>query len=100
MEGEAILAIINRCRKNMDEIIGSVALDLEIDQIGDIEKREKVRHFYDQTITIKIDYAAEILERVRELSEQTSIRTLDRFHLSFAEISQACVLFIMKYGKM
>ena len=37
MEGEAVLTIINRCKQNNDEIIGSSALDLEIDQISDIE---------------------------------------------------------------
>jgi predicted nucleic acid-binding protein len=87
IEGEAILAIINICKQNNDEIIGSFALDLEINQIGDIEKREKVKYFYDQTITTKTDYTANILKRVKELSEQANIRTLDRFHLSFAEYS-------------
>ena len=31
MEGEAILTIINSCKKNQDEIIGSSVLDLEIE---------------------------------------------------------------------
>jgi len=92
MEGEAVLAIINRCKQNNDAIIGSAVLDLEIDQIDDIEKREKVKYFYNQTITIKVDYTANILKRVRELSEQTNIRTLDRFHLSLAEYSNADIL--------
>jgi len=87
MEGEAVLAIINECRQNGDEIAGSHALDLEIDQINDIEKREKIKCFYDKTITSKIEYSENVLKRVKELSEQTNIRTLDRFHLSFAEIS-------------
>jgi predicted nucleic acid-binding protein len=87
MEGEAVLAIINKCRQNEDEIIGSYALDLEINQIGDAEKREKIKYFYDKTITTKFKYSANVYKRVKELSEQTNIRTLDRFHLSFAEIS-------------
>ena len=92
MEGEAVLTIINRCKQNDDEIIGSSVLDLEIDQISDIEKREKIKYFYNQTITVKVDYTADILKRVLELSEQTNIRTLDRFHLSFAEYSDADIL--------
>jgi len=92
MEGEAVLTIINRCKQNNDVIIGSSALDLEIDQISDIEKKEKVKYFYNQTITMKIDYTADILKRVRDLSERTNIRTLDRFHLSFAEYSDADIL--------
>ena len=91
-EGEAILAIINKCNQNNDEIIGSSVVDLEIDQITDIEKKEKVKSFYDNTITWKIDYTENIFKRVQELSRQTNIRTLDRFHLSFAEYSDADVL--------
>ena len=92
MEGEAILAIINRSKINFDEIIGSPVLDLEIDQIDDIEKKEKVRFFYTQTITTRIDYTADILTRVQELSKQTSIRTFDGFHLAFAENSNVDIL--------
>ena len=92
MEGDAILTIIFRCKHNYDEIIGSPVLDLEISQISDIEKMEKVRFFYEQTITRKIDYNEDILKRVQELSEQTNIRTLDRFHLSFAENSDIDIL--------
>jgi len=87
MEGEAVLAIINECGQNGDEITGSYALDLEIDQINDIEKREKIKYFYDKTITSKIKYSETVFKRAKELSEQTNIRTLDRFHLSFADIS-------------
>ena len=92
LEGEAILAIISKCDRNNDEIIGSPVVDLEIDQITDIEKKEKVKSFYDKTISWKIDYTENILKRVQELSGQTNIRTLDRFHLSFAEYSDADVL--------
>jgi len=91
MEGEAVLAIINKCRQNGDEIVGSYALDLEIEQIYDTEKKEKIKYFYDKTISTKIIYSENILKRVKELSEQTKIRTLDKFHLSFAEISDVDV---------
>ena len=92
IEGEAILTIINICKQNQGKIYGSAALDLEINQINDMEKREKVKYFCNQAITERIDYTADILYRVKELSEQTHIRTFDRFHLSFAENSDADVL--------
>ena len=92
MEGEAILGIIYRCRQNHDEIVGSPVVDLEIDNINNIEKREKVRYFYEKTITMKLKYSIKILERVKELSEQTNIKTIDKFHLSFAENCGADVL--------
>ena len=92
MEGEAILAIINRCRQNNDAIVGSPALDFEIDNIENSEKKEKVKFFYNQTISIKTDYTTEIFDRVQELNKQTSIRTLDIYHLSIAEYSDVDVL--------
>ena len=67
-------------------------MDLEIDQIDNIEKREKIKYFYHQTITEKTDYTENVLNRVKELSEQTNIKTLDSFHLSFAENSDVDVL--------
>ena len=92
MEGEAILAIINKCKQNNDEIIGSPALDFEMGQIGNIEKYDKVKNFYTQTITGRFEYNVTILQRAKELFNGTIIRTLDRFHLAFAENANADVL--------
>lgn len=86
------MAIINKYKQNDNEIIGSPVLDIEIEQIGNIEKQEKVRNFYEQTINKKIGYNIDILKRAKELSEQSNIRTLDRFHLSFAEYAEVDVL--------
>ncbi|MDR2049766.1 MAG: PIN domain-containing protein [Treponema sp.] len=92
LEGEAVLAIINKQEQNNNEIIGSPVLDFEIGQIENIEKQEKVKNFYTQTISKRAEYNINIFKRVKELSEQTKIRTLDRFHLSFAENTGAEVL--------
>jgi predicted nucleic acid-binding protein len=92
LEGEAVLAIINKREQADDEIIGSPVLDIEIEQIGNVEKQEKVKNFYTQTINKKIEYNNDILKRVKELSVQTKIRTFDRFHLSFAENAGVDVL--------
>jgi hypothetical protein len=59
LEGEIVLAIINKYRRNEHEIIGSSVLDIEIEQIGNIEKQEKVKHFYEQTISRKIEYKSD-----------------------------------------
>jgi len=92
MESEAILNIINISKKNNDEIIGSPALDLEIEQIDDTEKRNKIKYFYELTKTEETDYSINIFNRVKEISEQIKIKTLDSFHLSFAEDSNADIL--------
>ena len=92
MEGEAILTILSKAKQNNVEIIGSPILDFEIDQIDDIEKKDKVKYFYTHTITTKIDYTIEIFERAQELSQLTNIKTLDKFHLAFAENADADIL--------
>jgi len=92
LEGEAVLAIINRCRQNNDVIIGSSALDFEINNTADTEKREKVKYFYNKSITTKIDYTTEILKRAQDYKKNTGIRTLDIFHLSFAEYCNVDIL--------
>ena len=51
LESESILAIIKKCEQLNYEILGSPALDLEIRQIPDIYKRQKVSFFYERTIT-------------------------------------------------
>jgi predicted nucleic acid-binding protein len=92
LEGEAILAIISKCEQAGNVIVGSPALEIEIEQIGNIEKQEKIKIFYAQTINKKIEYNVDILKRVKELSEQSRIRTLDKFHLIFAEYAGADIL--------
>jgi predicted nucleic acid-binding protein len=92
LEGEAILAIINKCERNNDEIIGSPVLDFEVGQASNIEKCDKVKNLYEQTINRKFEYNMNILKRVKELSKATTIRALDRFHLAFAENANVDVL--------
>jgi predicted nucleic acid-binding protein len=92
LEGEAVLAIVNKWEQSNDEIIGSPVLDFEIEQIGNMEKQEKVKNFYAQTINKKIEYNTDVLKRAKELSGQIKIRTFDRFHLSFAENAGADIL--------
>jgi predicted nucleic acid-binding protein len=92
LESEAILAIIKRSKQNNIKIIGSPALDLEISRISNNDKMEKVKEFYEQTVNVKIEYNELIINRVKVLSEKSNIRTLDKFHLAFAENAEADIL--------
>jgi hypothetical protein len=56
LEGEAVLAIIKMNKQNNGEIVGSPALDLEISQIKDDDKKDKVESFYEQSINGKVEY--------------------------------------------
>jgi len=86
MESEAVLAIIGRCKKN------KCKMDFEIERICDFVKKERVKTFYEQTISEKIDYNENILRFAQELSAYANIRMLDRFHLSFAVNSLTDIL--------
>ena len=92
MESEAILAIIGMSKRNYHKIIGSAALDFEIEQIYDFVKKERVRCFYEQTISEKLSYSDDVLDFAQNLSEHTNIKMLDRLHLSFAVNSWADIL--------
>jgi len=92
IESEAILSIINYSKKNNFQIIGSPALDYEIENISNFEKRAKVKFLYEHSITIKQSYSSNIAEQVQKLSNRTNIRSLDLFHLAFAECSNADLL--------
>jgi len=85
LESESILAIVKKSEQLNFEFIGSAALDLEISQMPDVFKREKVKSFYEQTIAKKAKYNQALLKRVKELQDLSAIRMLDRFHLAFAE---------------
>ena len=56
-----------------------------------MQKRE-IKYFYELTKTEKTSYNINIYNRVKEISAQTKIKTLDSFHLSFAENSNADIL--------
>jgi hypothetical protein len=49
------LAIIKINKQNDGEIVGSPALDLEIGQIKDDDKKDKVKSFYKKSISFKIN---------------------------------------------
>jgi len=92
IESEVILTIINMFRQNNCEIVGSSALDIEIEQIKDIAKKEKVKIFYEQTITQKMKITDDILKKMQEMSEEVNIKKFDLLHLLLAENANANVL--------
>ena len=89
LEGQAVLSIINRSMRGGDEIIGSPALELEIGWTGDVGKKEKVGCLYRQTVTTRAGYTEDVPKLASELSGHTGLKTLDAFHLSFAETAGA-----------
>lgn len=84
LESEAILAILKRGQENIDTIIGSDILELEMDRIHDEVKRQKVKELY-KVADKFIPYTEEIRSRAKVIMEQSKIRLFDSLHIASAE---------------
>ncbi|MBQ8698553.1 MAG: PIN domain-containing protein [Schwartzia sp.] len=87
-ESEAVLSVINRCRKGAHTILGSSVLRLEIDKIRDPGKKGKVQLLYSASTSF-VPYTEEIKKRAEALRVDTSIRLMDSLHLASAEAGKA-----------
>lgn len=66
LESEAILTILQRGQSGIYSIIGSNILELEMDRMHDIVKRERVKELY-KVADLRIMYTEEIKKRSQEL---------------------------------
>lgn len=91
LESESILVVLKRGQQNIDTIVGSAILDLEINRMSDERKKQKVKELY-KIATIYIPYSEKILRRSKEIMEQSKIRPFDSLHIASAEIAEANVM--------
>ncbi|MDR2869786.1 MAG: hypothetical protein LBV04_04985 [Deferribacteraceae bacterium] len=84
MESEAILAVIKWAELNKIEIIGSDILELEINQMPNAVKKEKVKNFY-EVIHSSIKYTTGIKSRAEEILKNSTIWKYDSLHIASAE---------------
>lgn len=91
LESEAILTILQRGQSGMYSIIGSNILELEMDRMQDIVKRERVKELY-KVADLHIMYTDEIKKRSQEIMSQSKIRTFDSLHIAVAEAAGADVM--------
>lgn len=90
LEAEAILSIFNHSRMSGWNIIGSDAIDFEIREMPDHDKRFKVQILSTLHDThVKID--AEVEQRALEL-KRVGLQSLDALHVACAEEAKADVL--------
>jgi len=81
-----IMYIIKMCAVSGIPIVGSAAVDAEIEDIKkDNNKRGLARAFYERTVTDELAETASIIERARELRAQGICGEFDPFHAAFAE---------------
>jgi len=91
LESEAVLAVLKRRLQNKDIIIGSKVVELEIGNISNKEKKEKVLALY-QIIDYSEQYTEAILKRAQEILRTSNIRRLDALHVASAESAKADVM--------
>ena len=91
LESEAILTILQRGQAGIYSIIGSNILELEMDRMQDIVKRERVKELY-KVADLHIMYTGQIKKRSQEIMSQSKIRTFDSLHIAAAEAAGADVM--------
>lgn len=89
LEAEAVLLILARCHREW-QMLGSEAIDAEIAQTPDIEKRERVTLLASLAI-IKVIVNENVESRTRELV-QLDFKAYDALHISCAEAGNADIL--------
>ncbi|ACK68248.1 conserved hypothetical protein [Rippkaea orientalis PCC 8801] len=83
LEAEAILTIINYFQTEEWLLIGSIALDSEIEQTPDLEKKQQVKDLLTLAKT-KISLTEVIEERTKMLVK-LGFKSFDALHLAYAE---------------
>ena len=93
LESEAILSILKRGEYHQFKILGSPILQLEMNQMRDEDKKQKVRNLY-RIIHEEIPYTKEVKARSSEIMELSKIRSFDSLHIALTESVNADILLI------
>ena len=91
LESEAILTILQRGQMGIYKIVGSKILELEMERMRDVAKRQRVTELYKVADT-HIRYTEEIKKRSQEIMKLSKIRTFDSLHIAAAEKAEADVM--------
>lgn len=91
LESEAILTILQQGQSGKYKIVGSDVLELEMERMHDIVKKQRVKDLY-KVSDIRILYTKEIKERSEEIMNQSKIKTFDSLHIATAEAGKADVM--------
>lgn len=91
LESEAILAILQQGQSGKYKIVGSDVLELEMERMHDIVKKQHVKDLY-KVSDERTLYTKEIKERSEEIMHQSHIKTFDSLHIAAAEAAKADVM--------
>lgn len=91
LESEAIITVLQRGQSGLYEIVGSDVLELEMERMHDIVKKQRVKDLY-KVSNMRISYTKEIKERSKIIMGQSKIQTFDSLHIAVAEAAKADVM--------
>ena len=97
VESEAVLSILTKGLDGEHEIIGSDAIEYELNQIKDPVKMQNVLDLYQESIKLQIDETDEINNRSREIMTLSNIHFLDSLQVACAEAGNADVMLTTDY---
>ena len=86
LESEAVKSIINEYCNNKIKIYTSDVLLLEINNIKDVLKRQKILEVYKKLNLENISFSSEIIKRAYEIREY-NIKNMNSLHIAIAESS-------------
>jgi predicted nucleic acid-binding protein len=92
LESEAVMSIIKLAQGGFLDIIGSEAIEFEMENLSDLEKLDNVRELYG-IAGKRVEYDDSIFARAVEIRKRNKyIRPLDSLHLASAEKAEADLL--------
>jgi len=87
-ETNAIMDIINSINNNKYIIYSSLAVELELGKIKEIEKLYGVRLFYNSVKASKIKFDMTVDARAKELLKKYNIKYKDGLHIAYCELGK------------
>ncbi|MCD8300876.1 MAG: PIN domain-containing protein [Clostridiales bacterium] len=91
LESEAVLAVLQRGQNGIYDIVGSDVLNLEMEHMTDLDKKQRVKELY-KVASVSVAYTEDIKKRSQEIMSQSNIKSFDSLHIASAESADADVL--------
>ena len=85
------MAVLQQGQSGKYKIVGSDVLELEMERMHDIVKKQRVKDLY-KVSDIRILYTKEIKARSEQIMNQSKIKTFDSLHIAIAEAAEADVM--------
>jgi len=90
IEAEAVLSILARCEQREWQLTGSKILEIEINNMSNEYKKQKVQNLY-SIASNKIEIDNDVKKRASEI-QKSGIKSMDSLHIALSEKSKVDVI--------